>query len=456
MRVLRSVAVSSVLLAAGVTVPRSSHVAVDHRPGVQLFQWTWPAIGRECPTIADVGFGFVQTSPPQESITGPAWWTSYQPVSYRLESKLGTRAEFAAMIDACHRAGVAVVVDAIVNHMAAGDGVGFAGTVYHHFEYPGLWTAADFHHCGLTPDDDIANYMDDRQVQTCELVNLADLDTSRPNVRDRLRQYLTDLVTLGVDGFRIDAAKHIAVDDLRGIVEGLPEGTVLFPEVIRGRGEPIQPEQYTEFGRQYEFGYARALAPVFSLVMPERLVGIHEGLLPSEEAISFVDNHDTERNGQTVDRRALAAHRLAETFLLADDYGLPMILSAYQFTNRDEGPPMDANGRVADAECGTEPWTCAHRADHVRAMIAFRGAVGDAPATISEHDRLAIVSRGDLGLVAINPGTADKTVTIPTSLAPASYHDLLGDSGASVEVTGPTVTITVPAAGAVALVRADG
>ncbi|MEI2659120.1 MAG: hypothetical protein V9G11_03205 [Bifidobacterium adolescentis] len=38
--------------------------------------------------------GYVEVSPPQESIQGTQWWTSYQPVSYKLDSKLGTEAEF--------------------------------------------------------------------------------------------------------------------------------------------------------------------------------------------------------------------------------------------------------------------------------------------------------------------------------------------------------------------------
>ena len=37
---------------------------------------------------------YVEVSPPQESIQGTQWWTSYQPVSYKLDSKLGTEAEF--------------------------------------------------------------------------------------------------------------------------------------------------------------------------------------------------------------------------------------------------------------------------------------------------------------------------------------------------------------------------
>jgi alpha-amylase len=100
-------------------------------------------------------------------------------VSYRVESRLGTREQFAAMVQTCQDAGVDVWADAVVNHMTGQDtpGTGWAGSSYTHYEYPGIYADADFHHCGLTPNDDIAVYRDAAQVQTCELVNLADLAT---------------------------------------------------------------------------------------------------------------------------------------------------------------------------------------------------------------------------------------------------------------------------------------
>ncbi|WP_454118456.1 hypothetical protein [Microbacterium lacticum] len=71
------------------------------------------------------------TSPPQEHLTGDQWWTSYQPVSYALTSRLGTEAEFADMVSRCAAAGVDVIADAVVNHMAGVEsGVGTGGTAF--------------------------------------------------------------------------------------------------------------------------------------------------------------------------------------------------------------------------------------------------------------------------------------------------------------------------------------
>ncbi|CAF5009262.1 unnamed protein product, partial [Rotaria socialis] len=47
-------------------------------------------------------------SPPNEHalIDGRPWWQRYQPVSYKLQSRSGTEAEFIDMVDRCNKAGV--------------------------------------------------------------------------------------------------------------------------------------------------------------------------------------------------------------------------------------------------------------------------------------------------------------------------------------------------------------
>lgn len=76
-----------------------------------------------------------------EHIQGDQWWTDYQAVSYKIQSKRGDRNAFKAMVSACHAQGVKVIVDVIFNHMTGIDGgVGVAGTSFSHFNYPGLYT----------------------------------------------------------------------------------------------------------------------------------------------------------------------------------------------------------------------------------------------------------------------------------------------------------------------------
>lgn len=56
---------------------------------------------------------------PQEGELNP-WWFSYQPVSYKLDGRLGTRAQLKSMIHKCRDLGVRVYADAVVNHMSGG------------------------------------------------------------------------------------------------------------------------------------------------------------------------------------------------------------------------------------------------------------------------------------------------------------------------------------------------
>lgn len=101
-----------------------------------MFEWNWASVASECTTfLGPAGYGFVQgpdcghsllqdpfslllpwiVSPPGEHISGTQWWTDYQPVSYTLTSKRGSRAQFASMVTTCHAAGVKVIVGAALD-----------------------------------------------------------------------------------------------------------------------------------------------------------------------------------------------------------------------------------------------------------------------------------------------------------------------------------------------------
>jgi alpha-amylase len=48
------------------------------------------------------------------------WYFAYQPVSYRLQGRMGTRDQLRSAINACRAAGVRVYADAVINHMTGG------------------------------------------------------------------------------------------------------------------------------------------------------------------------------------------------------------------------------------------------------------------------------------------------------------------------------------------------
>ena len=67
-----------------------------------------------------------QISPATEDIgdydgySFPSWDTRYQPTSYLINSRSGDEAAFAEMTKRCRAAGVDIIVDVVLNHMANG------------------------------------------------------------------------------------------------------------------------------------------------------------------------------------------------------------------------------------------------------------------------------------------------------------------------------------------------
>ena len=459
---IRIVAAGAALALAALSLTACAPGAAAGRSdvGVQLFQMPWTALADECEsTLGPAGYGWVLTSPPQESIAGEEWWVSYQPVSYRLESRLGTRDEFADMVKRCDAAGVDIIADAVINHMSGQSepGTGFAGSAYEHDRYPGLYEPADFHDCGLTGDNDIRDYRDREQVQNCELVNLADLDTAAPHVRDTIVAYLNDLLSLGVAGFRIDAAKHIAATDVEAIVAQLPDDAIIMSEVIRGSGEPVLPEEYLAAGSVFEFTYARDLGIQFvagAFTEPD-LSTERPQHVPSDHAIVFVDNHDTERGESQITYRDGDTYAMANVLMLADDYGTPVVYSGYAYTDRDMGAPTTAGGTIEPVTCaegarGPQDFadgerTCVHAWDAVAPMVKFRIAVGDAARMpgVTVADAYGFEREGK-GAVAVNQGTDEVALTLSTSMPDGIYCDVLvADCAATFAVKDGAVTFTM-------------
>ena len=465
-KALALAAVVSVLAGCAATAEPEPEVIVESyesQVGVQLFMYPWDSIAKECEFLGPAGVDWVLTSPPQEHISGAAWWTVYQPVSYTIEGRLGSREQFAAMVETCSSHGVDIIADAVINHMTGQQsGTGSAGTEFTKYEYPGLYTREDFHNCNLTPNDQIQNYKDLAQVQTCELVGLSDLDHKSEKVQQAILGYLNDLLSLGVAGFRIDAAKHIFAPDLKAIVDQLPEGTRIIHEVIRGGGEPVQPEQYLDSGEVWEFDYARNMRSYFKgeVITPAASAARFLNFTPSNQTVTFVANHDTERNGETLSYKDSRYFELATAMMLAEDYGQPMLYSGYAFPLRDSGPYETVKG-IAEVDCdGTAgpkdeyknyEWVCQHRWHSTINMIGFRDAVGDAPVVEKYRERGVYgFAREGKGYFITNVfDNKEMTVEVQTTLPDGEYLDLI--DGASYQITGGILSTTLAPMSAIAL-----
>jgi alpha-amylase len=473
------------LLMTGCARPSSRAVAVEDTATsewplsqaamVHLFEWRWDDVARECETfLGPNGYAAVQISPPQEHVVLPErgfpWWQRYQPVSYQLESRGGDRAQLASMIRRCHAAGVKVYADAVINHMAGVEqGVGSAGSSFTKYQYPGIYQPQDFNDCRRN----IESYQNHDEVTGCELVGLADLKTSAPRVQQRLAEYLADLVSLGIDGFRIDAAKHINARDLDGILAQFERvlaekklgktlaDLYIYQEVIDPGTEAVKKGEYYASGDVFEFEYGRVVSEKFlglegqTLAQLETL-GENWGFIPSEKAVVFIDNHDKQRGhgggGNYLTYKNGPLYDLANVFMLAHPYGKPLVMSSYDFSDGDQGPPADAQGNTRSplsthASTCTDGWVCEHRRSPIVQMVQFRNVAGDAPLVnwwSNGRNQIAF-GRGDRAFVVINRETQPLTHTFQTSLPPGRYCDLL-QPGASHPATCAT-PITVQPSG---------
>ncbi|MFD5903711.1 carbohydrate-binding module family 20 domain-containing protein [Streptomyces microflavus] len=432
----------------GTASPAQAAAPGDKDVTAVLFEWKFASIAKACTdTLGPAGYGYVQVSPPQEHIQGGQWWTSYQPVSYKIAGRLGDRAAFSAMVNTCHSAGVKVVADSVINHMSAGNGTGTGGSSYTKYDYPGLYSVNDMNDCQAQ----ITNYNDRGNVQNCELVGLADLDTGEEYVRGKIAGYLNDLLSLGVDGFRIDAAKHMPAADLANIKSRLTNPNVYWKhEAIYGAGEAVSPSEYLGSGDVQEFRYGRSLKQVF---LNENLANLKNfgegwGFMESGKSAVFVDNHDTERGGDTLNYKNGSAYTLANVFMLAWPYGSPDVHSGYEFSNHDAGPP---NGGQVNA-CYADGWKCQHDWREVSSMVGFRNAARGQSVTNwwdNGGDQIAF-GRGNKAYVAINHEGSSLTRTFQTSLPAGDYCDVQSGRGVTVNGSGQ-FTATLGGGRAVAL-----
>lgn len=447
--------------AAGALVPAAHSVAVTPESSgvardvdVSLFEWNWPSVARECTNVlGPAGYGSVQVSPPQDSLSrsGHPWWEVYQPVDYQLESRMGTAAQFKSMIQACHQAGVKVFVDAVVNHMTGQGDTSYGGDHYSHFDYPGLYGKQDFHHypadCGNADDTIHGGDWENssRNVWNCELVGLADLDTGSGYVQATIAGYLNHLTALGVDGFRIDAAKQISPSDLAGIESRMDGSPEIYQEVAYGQGEAVTPSMYYGDGNVFDFQFGRYMKDMFGGGHIADLKGFGDGWsgeVRSGKAMPFVNNHDTERDGSNLTYKDGATYVLANVFMLGWNYGTPQVYSGFTFSGDDQSPPSNAAGYVTDTSCGNG-WTCFDRKPAIVGMVGFHNAVGDAAVSNwwSDGSNRIAFGRGGKGFVAINNESGGFARTFSTDLPAGTYCDVIHGTVSNGTCSGPTVTV---------------
>jgi alpha-amylase len=281
------------------------------------------------------------------------------------------------------------------------------------------------------------------------------------------------------------------------------ERPYIFIEVIGAPHEPVQPSAYIDAGDVTEFAYGPKVAGKFRAAdeslaqlrtFPGHPASTDWQLLPSWDAVVFLDNHDNQRghgNGawQQDGRiaRILTSHydgnlyNLANVFMLAWPYGYPVVMSSYAWpinvqrlegkyvdVNDWMGPPANSQGATNNVTCFSGGWVCEHRWDNIAKMVGFRnytGAVQSGWTVTHWWDNGAnqiAFGRNGRGFVVINrDGRAITSQRFNTGMPPGRYCEVLhadfnrndrSCSGATVTVDGNGwATFTVGAGEAAAI-----
>ncbi|KAL8612357.1 hypothetical protein ACOMHN_020176 [Nucella lapillus] len=445
-----------------------------------LFEWRWDDIGNECERfLGPYGYCGVQISPATENaiVWDPyrPWWERYQPVSYRLATRSGDEKAFRDMVNRCHRVGVRIYADVVLNHNTGvgQHGRGTGGSEYdgRTLDYPGVpYTPKDFNDASTCPtrDLDIHNYNNPVEVRNCRLkgtVSLADLALDHSYVRGKVVAHLNHLLDLGVAGFRVDAAKHMWPQDLGAVFAlvknlrsdrfGAGRRPFVYQEVIDHGVEAIKADEYLTIGRVTNFKFGLELSRVFRGQNPMKWLvnwGPDWGMWDSSHVLNFIDNHDNQRGhgggGTVLTHKQSRPYKLATAFMLAHPYGFPRVMSSYGFQSPGEGPPRDSSGNISHV--GVNPnlscsggWVCEHRWRQIYNMVAFRNVAGGSALTHwwSGADYQIAFGRENKAFIAFNLERFRLASVLQTGLPQGTYCDVISGNMEGNDCSGKRVEV---------------
>lgn len=300
---------------------------------------------------------------------------------YAIEPDYGSEADFDRFVDEAHRRGIKVVLDLVLNHTSVEHPWFQAALIdpaspyrdwYVFAEedpgYPGPWGAQAWH---PAPEGDGYYY-------GVFWEGMPDLNYRNPEVTAEAQKIATYWIDRGVDGFRMDAIKHLIENGpeqentpethewLRGFRAYLDEtapGVMTIGEIFNAGSAMLRPYFPDQLHRYFDFEIAGQL-----IIAAQQGVGdglsylVGEALEAQPDARwgTFLTNHDQNRAMTQLDGDVEAA-KLAATALLTLP-GLPFIWAGEEIGMRGAKPderirsPMQwAPGPEGGFTTGT-PW----------------------------------------------------------------------------------------------------
>lgn len=277
-----------VIKAAETTSNNEYGLAENIQDGTILhcFDWTYNDIKNELPNIAKAGFTSIQTSPAQPAGGGQTWYWLYQPGGFYIgNNPLGGKDELAGLCSEAEKYGIKIIVDVVANHTAGYGDDGLDGN-------------NDYHHFGD------ARY-DSREGITKGMIGMPDLNSESPNVYNKVKGYIEQLKSVGVDGIRWDAAKHISLPsegcDFWKAVTSV--GLYNYGEILGSPNERMDDtgkalmKEYTDYINVSDSPYGSTLLDRFrnGNINEEDGFWTRNGLTP-DKLVYWSENHDTYAN----------------------------------------------------------------------------------------------------------------------------------------------------------------
>ncbi len=442
----------------------------DTNDDVILHAWSWSfdTIAANMKDIAEAGYAYVQTSPantcfvgedggmalysqPGDSVKGK-WYYYYQPTDWKIGNYLlGSRDQFKSMMDSASKYNVKIIVDVLPNHTA----------VDHSAVLPDLDNAVGghdklFHANGLT---DIIDYNDRYQCTTGKMGGLPDVNTENPDFQAYYMNYVNDLLSLGVKGFRYDTAKHIGLpsdpldslaernnfwdvatgrEEVKGVRLAVPRDSLfIYGEVLQDRN--VKEAEYGEYMDLVASNYGHALRNVLEKAdfNADSLLSWHHPV-DGKHLVTWVESHDTYCNQHESADLTDEQVRMGYVFLAARQNGTPLFYSRPAGSSREN---YWGNNRVGAR--GNDEF----KHPEVVAINKFRRAMHGQPEKVTSSDNGAVISveRGKAGLVIINISGQPQAIDIATTLPDGTYSDSLHGTSFEVKsgkITGPVAPYT--------------
>ena len=174
------------------------------------------------------GFDYIEISPLQETKEewNNEWWMLYQPINFKVGNRMGSKQD---LINLCNRAkekGINIIADVVVNHTAGGSTSDKYLEPHPNvdFDLRNNWNS--WKH---TKNIEMDEWNDRWKVINYNL-GLPGLNPNDSLVQSKVIGLLNEYVSCGVEGFRIDAAKSIALPE---------EGCNFFPIITYAIKRPI-------------------------------------------------------------------------------------------------------------------------------------------------------------------------------------------------------------------------